>query len=134
LQHRGTVPACGKAIDVAHYPRKRLFVGYDRCEDTPYPGEPDDPGDSTGVIRVVVRKDERIQPAYPLARQGRSQRVRVRTGVYQHRVATVPDEDGVTLTHVEHNERCIPGVRESCCRNDEKDRAESYQRSCTPPA
>ena len=68
LQGGRAVPGPGKPLDVAPSSRERLFVGHDGCEYPSYPGEPDDPRDSGGVVRMVVREDERVQPAHSLAR------------------------------------------------------------------
>lgn len=109
------MPAPDKAPDVVSHAREPLFVGEDRREDTLYAGQPEEPRDSTGVICMVVREDDRIQPAHPLACQCRSKRVGVRTNIHQHRMPAVPDQDGISLTYIEHHERSPRRTRKPCC-------------------
>jgi hypothetical protein len=125
-------PTPDKALDVASNPRECLFVGDDRREDTFYPGQPDEPRDSTGVIRMVVREDDRIQVAHPLARQCRSQHVGVRTNIHQDRMPAVPDQNGISLTYVEHHERCSSRTRKPYCGKEQQHRTERRQRTRAP--
>ena len=52
------------------------------------------------MIGMIVRQNERIEPAYPFAREGRSQGLRIGTGIDEHRMRAIPHEHGITLTHV----------------------------------
>lgn len=60
------------------------------------------------MVGVIVGQHDRIEPAYPLAGERRSQDLRIGPGVYQDRARGVFHEDRVALTDIEHSHARLP--------------------------
>ncbi|MBW6468900.1 MAG: hypothetical protein K0B85_07050 [Coriobacteriia bacterium] len=95
---------CEQALHVAAHRCERLVIVCDRHEHTLYPRKPDEAGDSSGVVRVVVGQDERIESPNALARKRDAERIRVPTGVHEDRSTALTDKGRVTLADVEHRQ------------------------------